>query len=1071
MLINVKIIENYTEDDAAKLLDLCLIKGMYDSSFDPPNIEFGDFSNVDEHFKNLSKTLSLKQSVKTADFTDFSHNPFSAPTECLKKPLRQDVSDFFEGLSFIKKERSDFFDLINYKIELGDNSLDTLKLAAFVSYITGLRMTALNLGILKKTDEAQNTILVKKSSKNCISSLKQGEFYRVDLEYKGGAEDLIACLKTYPKTDYFHDIGDLINRISSDLEMKTLEGEVLNVEYQGYTSLKGAKAYLNPSYIYGNKLKNYLSNLDLHSYRQGTLEYEQSFCFENSSVKAQREIEKFIDDNSGLANLRIVAGIEGGKSDRRNFKESIERIIETKRISYSAVDVISQYKQGFSYIENVVIPKIKNFEVDKVNIYFKAFLRDDACFSDDEDGAVPSYNLDISDEKKYLELPIRHLQELYPIDELIALNMDIEKDRIEFMMLPADSDCTYKISCESSAGEVIFEDTYSSSYYERPYLSEFKDLGIVHPECAFVKIYAGGELLFYKAFYSELNDVWNTYEEKVLSEVKNIVEKSKIDDRFFSRLEIIVSSRQEDRDLGIRQEMISPLNSLHEDLYFVSQDYFKHLGLKTGGKPYDAPGLILPIMNKVDNEKTTLQVKIYSSTFDIAKIELDGKEHVLKSPKSCALDLQGIEFKNGRARYLLRSNYSKDYILTYKKLIEKRIICFDRLCSTPFLLSFKLEDEVEVDIDRLVEDEHRQDLSISDIELDDESILYYEDTQKLVEDLMRVSGVEVYEVSKSYMGRSIYAIDIVSEKDKYLPREKINNLRPSLLINSRHHANEVSSTNAAFYIVRELLTNKAYEGVSEKVNISIIPLENPDGAEIHKALNDVNSGWKYHVARFNQLSKEFFGEIFNDDTIHSSALAFTRLFRSKLPDVIIDNHGVPSHEWEQPYSGYASQSFKGFWLPRAMLYAYFWSVRDSAFKLNHSFETKIRDAVADMLNSQAELKEISEDMRAAFEKYACSFMPKLFPQPLYKGTIFYDVIRDFSLDQKYTSHMLPYINTLYFTSEVPDETASGDFLKKLVMTHKLCSLEIINAIISAKVTRDCRGEGDTFKNMRLRPIL
>ncbi|WP_260680531.1 M14 family zinc carboxypeptidase [Enterococcus avium] len=59
---------------------------------------------------------------------------------------------------------------------------------------------------------------------------------------------------------------------------------------------------------------------------------------------------------------------------------------------------------------------------------------------------------------------------------------------------------------------------------------------------------------------------------------------------------------------------------------------------------------------------------------------------------------------------------------------------------------------------------------------------------------------------------------------------------PSEIINARHHANEVSGTNGAFLLLKELLTDPKYQDVAEHLNLVIVPLENVDGAAIHYEL-------------------------------------------------------------------------------------------------------------------------------------------------------------------------------------------------------------------------------------------
>ena len=67
---------------------------------------------------------------------------------------------------------------------------------------------------------------------------------------------------------------------------------------------------------------------------------------------------------------------------------------------------------------------------------------------------------------------------------------------------------------------------------------------------------------------------------------------------------------------------------------------------------------------------------------------------------------------------------------------------------------------------------------------------------------------------------------------------------PGEMINARHHANEVSSTNAAFILIKKLLTEDVYKDLPDKLNLVIVPMENVDGAAIHYELQKEHPNWK-----------------------------------------------------------------------------------------------------------------------------------------------------------------------------------------------------------------------------------
>jgi murein tripeptide amidase MpaA len=227
-----------------------------------------------------------------------------------------------------------------------------------------------------------------------------------------------------------------------------------------------------------------------------------------------------------------------------------------------------------------------------------------------------------------------------------------------------------------------------------------------------------------------------------------------------------------------------------------------------------------------------------------------------------------------------------------------------------------------------------KDICIDEVDILEDSIIGYEQYLGIIDKLKRVPGLSVYLAGESYLGRDIYAIEFITEHRGYVSRTKLINQNPVLFVNARHHANEPTGTNAAFMLIKELLTQEGFQHLTRRLNLIIVPFENADGAAIHYELQKDNPTWILHIARFNAIGKEFYHEHFKDDTIHTEANCLTKIWRGWLPDIIVDNHGVPTHEWAQQFSGYTSPSYKGFWLPRSLLYGCFWTVKDECWKDN-----------------------------------------------------------------------------------------------------------------------------------------
>ena len=366
-------------------------------------------------------------------------------------------------------------------------------------------------------------------------------------------------------------------------------------------------------------------------------------------------------------------------------------------------------------------------------------------------------------------------------------------------------------------------------------------------------------------------------------------------------------------------------------------------------------------------------------------------------------------------------------------------------------------------------------IEIEDIDIPQDEVIGYEKYIQIIDKLKQVKGVNIFRASKSYQGRDIYAIEITKEyKSSLVSRNKLINNKPVFQINNRHHANEVSSTNSAFLLIKQILTQKDYKKYLDKLSIVMIPFENVDGGYIHYELQKDNPEWQFHIARFNSVGKEFARDYFKEDSKYTESKALTNLWHKWLPDILVDNHGVPKHEWDQQFSGYTSPWFKGFWLPRALFYGYFWYLDDDRYPENKLLSSAIQDVVSDYINEDKEITIWNKDWQNRFEKYAHQWMPKLFPANYYKDLIYYWIPYKVNENSWHVSHRYPWITALDWTTEVSDETAQGKYLKLCSKTHNLSDIATIDMMYNSSFDRSRKvvkiKNEIILKDVRIRPI-
>ncbi len=131
--------------------------------------------------------------------------------------------------------------------------------------------------------------------------------------------------------------------------------------------------------------------------------------------------------------------------------------------------------------------------------------------------------------------------------------------------------------------------------------------------------------------------------------------------------------------------------------------------------------------------------------------------------------------------------------------------------------------------------------------------------------LGRLPDVCGWRAGSTWQGRPVWALEAAlggAGKTVSLPRLRL--LKPTLLVNARHHANEISSTNAALALVWELAATEWGRAALKRVNVAVVPLENADGVATLEALLPGAADHKLHAARYNALGVEWYGDYFSD---------------------------------------------------------------------------------------------------------------------------------------------------------------------------------------------------------------
>lgn len=1078
--------EGLSREQQKRAVEQSLMMGFYSVSSKFPVTSTEGGMSIADNLAELQKIYQGKHEKWPEGYISASKSARPIPELDWRKKKGLETL-FVNGLILHDKNFDCLPDELDVKIVLPEEcDLSILSAACNFAFRLGMETTAYDGPITAEDGWNGNRIVFQKGSECAVELIE--DIGSIIILVSGEGEDLVKfssqICENFPLLPDGRTWINHLQNITDSFSMKNLDGQLIYLkayerELEGHVT-----AYVSPSnHKRISEIQTVFPLVEFKNHKEGIEIYEKSF-----DIPWEVNVFNRILQQKVYCNLKPEDEVEiyGALSEDKDVRSILVHEIESELIKIHAVPKITQilcsYKQGLSWIEEVVIPQLESKEIQKIIIAFKPFLPEGITEWEEEDGAMPTYNnVNADDPDRWFDMPIRYLQELYPVDDIITDKLGISRDMVEFIRYDGQDDITYELKARTRENKEVFAASYKAAYSERPYMDDFPKMGKVHPSTGYIRVIVNGEEVLNEYIKSDIENIWDIYQSEVLPGCKKFIEnktkgKISIDEQpFFSKLQLDITVSEPDYPLPYREDLVSSLDALHEDIYFVGADYFKNYGLQKSNVMLDAPGLILPVIVK-GSGKPVFKVTLYDQTEKSPCIKSENKiiESLLERDNA-ELYIQKLAWRDGKITVFLKSNISESRLAeSFMELLDEQVLEISGFFSGVDTIKLITPDNCY----EAVVSEHQEpskELDISDIDLMEDTLIGYEQYLSIISKLKRVRGISVYPVAESYLGRDIYAIELVPDLEGYVSRTKrINNL-PSEIINSRHHANEVSSTNAAFMLLKKLLTEEKYKYLARRMNLVIVPMENADGTAIHYELQKDNPRWKLHVARFNAIGKEFYYEHFKTDTIHTEAMGLTRLWEKFLPDVIIDNHGVPSHEWDQQFSGYTSPSFKGFWLPRSLLYGCYWMITDDCYKGNLPVNRKVEEAIADAFAVSEEITGWNREWISRFEKYAHWWMSKQFPANYYKDMINYWVPFEFDPGHRYPSIRFPWITTVAYTSEVADETAQDRYLNICARAHVAHDEAVLKLLMNCTCLFEEKFQisenGISISRIRQRPII
>ena len=321
-----------------------------------------------------------------------------------------------------------------------------------------------------------------------------------------------------------------------------------------------------------------------------------------------REAAPIFDDEFGVPSeivrfwdafeARVLPGLTSGEpvhlharlSEPPAIRQSVADEAQRRLVAAGAdpdattVEVLSAFKQGFFWLRESVAPRLADQEIGEIVI---EFLRNEPP------GEWP---------QQAMLTPLRWLHEIFPIDEVLANDLELDVGQIRFEMV--EEGPIYRVRATSSDGNTILEESFDPVWVLRPYVDRFRDYEHVRVTTGWITATSGADTLAHERIVTDPEWFWDRFQAQTLPAVYDYVMQrhegnprpGRADQPYFGTLTVELELSEPDYRLGVDNEIISTMDALHEEIYFGTIEFFQLLGRNARGQGLSYPGRIIPVM-------------------------------------------------------------------------------------------------------------------------------------------------------------------------------------------------------------------------------------------------------------------------------------------------------------------------------------------------------------------------------------------------------------------------------------------------------------------------------------------
>jgi hypothetical protein len=314
--------------------------------------------------------------------------------------------------------------------------------------------------------------------------------------------------------------------------------------------------------------------------------------------------------------VRLVARVSEGPEQRRKLEAQLKAMLPKG----AAVSVLCAYKQGYSWLMDEIAPQLAKLPVAHLKIEFAKNV--------DRTGL------------RAMHSEARWVQELYPVDEMLARKLNLPLGSIELAEM--DGPATYRVHAFNAAGKEVLTRDFRVTTVTRPYNSVITRYEQVEVETGWVRLESAGKPILDTRIATDPELFWEHYQNKTLPRVYEFIMRQahgKLQAEYmppFDTLKLDIHMSEPDYSLELDRERISSLEALQEDTFYSSGAFFAMMGDLESGRPINYTGRIVPVVHASEDGKDgRVHIEFYGKAeanplVRLSWTDAQGKRHQLE---------------------------------------------------------------------------------------------------------------------------------------------------------------------------------------------------------------------------------------------------------------------------------------------------------------------------------------------------------------------------------------------------------------------------------------------------------